>query len=96
MIVCNEKRNYRRVTLNAKIYINRFDGTKMQGKCRNLSASGLACTLNELMTDGEIVKVLINSYGDYIPPFEAAAKVVRVNKIGADYDVGFQITNIIN
>lgn len=93
MITQGERRNFIRMAVKAEVTIIRQDGSQLVGRSHNLSATGLSVALAEALVMGEDVDIFIDSSGDGIRPLEASAKVVRLQQLGSEYEVGLVISD---
>lgn len=72
-----ERRNFARLVLHAKAYIN-WDGRDIAGEVENVSIKGAFVTAASQMAINDVVAFTI----DNTPTFDRKAKVVRVTNKG--------------
>ncbi|GGF12722.1 MULTISPECIES: PilZ domain-containing protein [Pseudoalteromonas] len=78
-----EKRDFRRMQIHTPaklIPLDAVNGEEIQVTCTDLSATGLAIHLDEVLEIGSLYRVLIASTSTAITSFDATARVIRATK----------------
>ncbi|MBU76892.1 PilZ domain-containing protein [Pseudoalteromonas sp. Ps84H-4] len=78
-----EKRDFRRMQIHTPaklIPLEGGEGKEVAAICTDLSATGLAVQLDDVLEIGSLYRVLIASTSTAITSFDATAKVVRATK----------------
>ena len=78
-----EKRDFRRMQIHTPaklIPLDVVNGEEIQVTCTDLSATGLAIHLDEVLEIGSLYRVLIASTSTAITSFDATARVIRATK----------------
>lgn len=77
-----EKRDFIRMTVNAKVFI-KVDGQRILGVCRDLSSTGMQIEARSSLHVGDIVGVHLPSEHAALRDLDAQVEVVRVEELGA-------------
>jgi c-di-GMP-binding flagellar brake protein YcgR len=93
-----DKRNFFRMLVNTDAHIQLLDsetGHEVNGTCRDLSATGMAVEVDEMVELNTILRVKIESSNNVVPPLDAVCKVVRVQAENDDnFLVGLEIVEL--
>ncbi|OHU86581.1 MULTISPECIES: PilZ domain-containing protein [Pseudoalteromonas] len=89
-----DKRRFMRMMVNAKARLTILEtGLTFEGKCHDLSATGLSIEVSEPVEPNTMMEVHINSSSTAIPPLNAHANVVRcAQEQDGTYILGLEIT----
>ncbi|CAH9054800.1 hypothetical protein PSECIP111951_01111 [Pseudoalteromonas holothuriae] len=73
-----DKRRFMRMMVNAQARLTLLEsGLTFEGKCHDLSATGLSIEVTEPVEANTMIEIHIDSTSDAIPPLNAHANVVR-------------------
>lgn len=93
-----DKRNFFRMLVNAEAQLVILDseaGRKIDGVCRDLSASGMSIEIDEPLEVTTEVKVRIDASNNSVPPLDALARVVRCSEVEEkEYLLGLEVLEI--
>ncbi|ATC98478.1 MAG: PilZ domain-containing protein [Pseudoalteromonas spongiae] len=93
-----DKRNFFRMLVNAEAQLVILDseaGRKIDGVCRDLSATGMAIEIDEPLEVSTQVKVRIDATNNSVPALDALATVVRCSEIeDQEYLLGLEVLEI--
>ncbi|CAM4152469.1 PilZ domain-containing protein [Pseudoalteromonas byunsanensis] len=89
-----DKRRFMRMMVNARARLTILEtGLTFEGKCHDLSATGLSIEVSEPIEPNTMMEVHINSSSASIPPLNAHANVVRcAQEQDGRYILGLEIT----
>ena len=89
-----ERRNFMRMVVNAPVTL--IQGAHvMEGVCRDLSANGMSIEIEEnLYPEGSELQVSLATSSNLLPPFQAQARVIRVDALGEGYRLGVEFLSI--
>ena len=89
----SEKRNFIRMSTDSAMTV-KLQGSNQayQGRCRNLSASGVLFTIDQRFEPGTILHINITPEKAVVPPLDAMIEVVRAL---TDSNAGFAIAGQI-
>ncbi|MCF7498860.1 MULTISPECIES: PilZ domain-containing protein [unclassified Pseudoalteromonas] len=77
----DEKRDFRRMQIHTPAKLIPLEsGNEIEATCTDLSATGLAVNLDDVVEVGSMFRVLIASTSTSITSFDATAKVIRATK----------------
>ncbi len=92
----SEKRDF--IRMNVDTVIELFeDGSdrRMEGRCVDLSATGMAVEMNEGLAEGLRVHTSLPSHNPDFPPFDTLATVLRSEDLGdGRWRVGLRIDEV--
>jgi len=77
MISPDDNRNFLRMIVDTEVQLRLADNTTLNGRCVNLSATGLAVVLAQSVEIGTEVHAEIHGSGGMVPALSVSAKVVR-------------------
>ncbi|NOU50901.1 PilZ domain-containing protein [Pseudoalteromonas sp. JBTF-M23] len=88
-----DKRRFMRMMVNTKARLTILEsGITFEGKCHDLSATGLSIEVTEPVEANTLIEVHINSTSAAIPPLNAHANVVRCSQEqDGQYILGLEI-----
>ncbi|WP_372771237.1 PilZ domain-containing protein [Pseudoalteromonas sp.] len=93
-----DKRNFFRMLVNAEaqlVILDSATGRKIDGVCRDLSASGMSIEIDEPIEVATQVKVRIDATNNSVPSLDALAKVVRCSEVEEkEYLLGLEVLEI--
>lgn len=93
-----EKRNFFRMRVNGPVKIERQDPAEtFHAEGLDLSASGLSLISDEVVKQGEILQISIQSHNPELADFVAQAEVVRVQPFEEQperFNISVKFTNI--
>jgi hypothetical protein len=93
-----DKRNFFRMLVNAEAQLVILDseaGRKIDGVCRDLSASGMSIEIDEPLEVTTEVKVRIDASNNSVPSLDALARVVRCSEVEEkEYLLGLEVLEI--
>jgi len=89
----SEKRNFIRMKIDTPVEL-RHGGETLMAQCRDLSGSGLLLNCTKALPLNVDVEVHIAQEGDNRQPFNATAKVVRVDATDGGFIIGLALTEI--
>ncbi|MGM0449521.1 MAG: PilZ domain-containing protein [Pseudomonadota bacterium] len=91
-----EKRDFIRMNVDTAIELFE-DGSerKMEGRCVDLSATGMAVEMDQDLAEGQRVHTSLPSHNPDFPPFDTVATVLRSEDIGdGRWRVGLRIDEV--
>ncbi len=89
----SEKRNFIRMKIDTPVQL-RCNGETQTAQCRDLSGSGLLLTCTRSLPLDAEVEVHIAQEGENRQPFNASARVVRVDAADGAFIVGLALIDI--
>lgn len=89
----SEKRNFIRMKVNTPVQL-RCKGETLMAQCRDLSGSGLLLASEQALPMDADVEVHIAQDGENRQPFNASAKVVRVDPADNGFIIGLALIEI--
>ncbi|MDE3272718.1 PilZ domain-containing protein [Pseudoalteromonas sp. SSM20] len=93
-----DKRNFFRMLVNAEAQLVILDseaGRKIDGVCRDLSASGMSIEIDEPLEVATEVKVRIDASNNSVPSLDALARVVRCSEVEEkEFLLGLEVLEI--
>ena len=93
-----DKRNFFRMLVNAEAQLVILDseaGRKIDGVCRDLSASGMSIEIDEPLEVTTEPKVRIDASNNSVPSLDALARVVRCSEVEEkEYLLGLEVLEI--
>jgi len=93
-----DKRNFFRMLVNAEAQLVILDseaGRKIDGVCRDLSASGMSIEIDEPLEVTTELKVRIDASNNSVPSLDALARVVRCSEVEEkEYLLGLEVLEI--
>jgi c-di-GMP-binding flagellar brake protein YcgR len=89
-----ERRNFMRMVVNAPVTL--IQGSHViEGVCRDLSANGMSIEIEKnLYPEGSELQVSLATSSNLLPPFQAQARVIRVDPQGDNYRLGVEFLSI--
>ena len=90
-----ERRTFMRMVIDAPVTLVR-GSEHIMATCRDLSANGMAIDVENtcLFTMGETLKVSLSTNSNALPPFEADAKIVRIDNKGEYSQLGVEFVSV--
>lgn len=89
----SEKRNFIRMKIDTPVQV-RYNGESLTARCRDLSGSGLLlASASALPVDAE-VEIHIAQDGENRQPFNASARVVRIDSNDEGFIIGLTLIEI--
>ena len=90
-----ERRTFMRMVIDAPVTLVR-GSVHIMATCRDLSANGMAIDVENtsLFTMGETLKVSLSTNSNALPPFEADAKIVRIDNKGEFSQLGVEFVSV--
>ena len=89
-----ERRTFMRMVVDAPVTVI-HGGRRLAGICRDLSANGMSIEVEEDgIREGDELLVSLATSSNALPPFQAQAKVVRVQQVGSSYQIGVEFTTV--
>lgn len=89
----SEKRDFIRMFIDAPVdYALKGTGQWQKGVGKDLSASGMAFTVNEDVSVGDLVEIRLKPATEVTPPLEATVKVIRCEAVSSG---GYELSTII-
>ena len=90
--VRNEKRDFARMAINAKLTFNiQGDNQLYAGVCRDLSHSGILFVTEQSLSNGQTLKIIIDAKDIKFQPMKATVEVVRYESSDNKFSVGCKI-----
>ena len=89
----SEKRNFIRMKIDTPVQL-RCGSETISAQCRDLSGSGLLLSSDKALPMDAFVEVHIAQEGENRQPFDATAKVVRVDPSDDGFIIGLALTEI--
>ncbi len=83
MIDFDDKRNFYRMMLNSEVIVTIIDdeaNSQIIATCRDLSATGMAIEVEQLLAMSTHVKIKLNSSSEQVQSLDMRGKVVRVDE----------------
>ena len=89
-----ERRAFQRMIINAPVTIFQQQQV-LEGVCRDLSANGMGIAVAEHQLDvSQPIRVSLATSSNLLPPFQAQARVIRVDPLGDNYRLGVEFLSI--
>ena len=88
-----ERRAFMRLVIDAPVTLL-LAGKPLVGVCRDLSANGMAIELSEPVDQGVLLQVSLATSSNALPPFQAQARVLRSEPVGAAYRLGVEFVSL--
>ncbi len=89
-----EKRNFIRMRVDANVSFTTAESQeKHNGRCRNLSGTGMLLETNKKLRVGNKINITLPSERSELPNLEATAEVIRVNPLAHThtFEIGLAI-----
>lgn len=92
----SEKRDFIRMHVDTAIELFEDGGEKrMEGRCVDLSATGMAVEMDEALVEGQRVHTSLPSHNPDFPPFDTIATVLRSEALDdGRWRVGLRIDEV--
>ncbi|WP_018691877.1 PilZ domain-containing protein [Algicola sagamiensis] len=95
MLHLDDKRDFFRMIVNTDLELYVMDseaGRKLDGICRDLSATGMSIEIDEPLELGTCLRAKLESSIDSVPALDAVIKVIRCGKESEDcFIIGAEI-----
>ena len=89
-----ERRAFARMVINAPVTVYQQQ-LVLEGICRDLSANGMSIEIEKnLYLEGSELQVSLATSSNLLPPFQAQARVIRVDAQGEGYRLGVEFLSI--
>ena len=89
-----ERRAFARMVINAPVTVYQQQ-LVLEGICRDLSANGMSIEIEKnLYPEGSELQVSLATSSNLLPPFQAQARVIRVDPQGDNYRLGVEFLSI--
>ena len=88
-----ERRAFMRMVVDAPVALV-VAGETLDAICRDLSANGMAIEVSRSLPEGTGLSVSLATSSNALPPFQAQAKVVRVQQVGSSHQIGVEFISV--
>jgi hypothetical protein len=90
-----ERRTFMRMVVDAPVTVI-YDGRRLAGICRDLSANGMSIEVEEEgIKEGDELLVSLATSSNLLPPFQAQARVMRAAPGDAVYRLGVEFVSVV-
>lgn len=94
MLHLDEKRNFQRLQVEAKVRIT-VEGQTLDGNCLDLSGSGMTVVVSQSFATGDALDVELLPNGNLVPPLKAMAQVIHCDPVeNHQYRLGLSLQNV--
>ncbi len=89
-----ERRSYKRMMIDSPVQV-KDENHNITAICRDLSASGMSLDIPESCFPLDArVSIFLPTGDSRVPPLQAEGKVIRIEEVGDNYQIGIEFTAV--